>query len=82
MPLALDTSIITLAIYGHLLENDALGKPTYGLKLSIATKDLWGSDLVHQRAWRELVEAGIAIETPDFGRYSKYTYNGEPRSQP
>lgn len=75
MPVALDISAHAIALYTHLLYHDALGKPAFGLRTDIPRSQLYGMDLYAQDAWRELVDAGLAVESPDpWGRYSAYSY--------
>lgn len=75
MPLALAVSIHALALYDHLCRRDVEGKPAFGIS-QVQAHRLDVNDLDNQRAWRELVDAGLAVEAPDYGRYSKYDLKG------
>jgi hypothetical protein len=81
MPLALDVSIYALALYEYLLRREAEGKPAFGIRQDIEPRFICGLDRESQRAWEELLDAGLVVEASDYGRYSRYTYNAERQAK-
>ena len=74
MPIASNVSTHALALYDHLLRRDIEGKPAFGIASHIPPGRLTWDDLNNQRAWRELADLGLTIESPDYGRYGAYNY--------
>jgi hypothetical protein len=73
MPIALNISTRALAYYDQLMRRDAVGKAAAGIAQHISIDKLTFDDGEDQKAWCELVNAGLAVEsTVPYGRNSRY----------